>query len=205
MSKTPLARHIGDPHLMDPLVAVDKRGYPSVEAHDQAFCRTWRNSVPNDRTPVFVYGDISKGNQASWEHALSAIAELPGEKILVEGNHEPTHPCHRNGYKKRRQALEVFTAVMQHNSMRIAGRTVMQSHFPYEGDHAGTEERYLRHRLRDEGDPLVHAHVHDEWLTRLTNRDTLMVCVSWEQWPDLFPTTNDLARIIYAHDTLETS
>ena len=47
--------------------------------------------------------------------------------------------------------------------IRLGDRTVLLSHFPYEGDHT-TEERATQFRLRDEGLWLVHGHTH------LTNR-----------------------------------
>lgn len=192
------ARHIADLHFMDPKVA-GLRGYDDWRDHDAAVIADWRASVPDDDTVVYVYGDISKGNLESWHYALDQLSVLPGEKVLIDGNHDPDHPLNNNGWKKQRAALSVFRAVVQVNAIRLGGRTVMQSHFPYEGDHLGDiGERYTQWRLRDEGRWLVHGHVHDAWTVYLRQ-----ICVSWEMWRNGFATDNDLIALMERGERLE--
>lgn len=57
---------------------------------------------------------------------------------------------------------------------------MLLSHFPYEGDHDGREDRYQQWRLRDEGAWLINGHVHGAWTLR--NRQ---INVGVDKW--LFP------------------
>lgn len=196
------ARHIGDLHFMDPKVAA-LRGYEDWAAHDKAVVRDWYSSVPDDDTVVYVYGDICKGNVASWEHALRVLAGLPGDKRLINGNHDRTHPMHSSWVDYLPEALAVFTSITPASAIRLGGRTVMQSHFPYAGDHIDDHtgdlgERYTQWRLRDEGKWLVHAHVHDAW----TVQDR-QISVSWEKWRNGFATDNNLIALIERGERIE--
>ena len=192
------ARHIGDLHFMDPKVA-HLRDYEDWAAHDKAVVRDWYSSVPDDDTVVYVYGDICKGNVASWEHALRVLAGLPGDKRLINGNHDRTHPMHSSWVDYLPEALAVFTSVTPASAIRLGGRTVMQSHLPYDGDHIGDiGERFTQWRLRDEGKWLVHGHVHDEWTVYRRQ-----ICVSWEKWRGGFATDNNLIDLMERGERLE--
>jgi len=98
-----------------------------------------------------------------WETSPSLprqlIAELPGTKHLIAGNHDRCHPMHRDAHNWQRRYLEVFDSVQSFARRRIAGRQVMLSHFPFSGDHT-FEDRYTQYRLRDEGAWLLHGHTH---------------------------------------------
>lgn len=61
------------------------RGYGSTDQHDGVLGWKWDSDVRPDDT-VWILGDISiNGGQ----HALDWIAERPGHKVLVAGNHDP--------------------------------------------------------------------------------------------------------------------
>ena len=150
-----------DPHLLHEYVA-RLRGYQSSAEHDAVFCRSWRETV-GKRDSVWVLGDIAVGNRA---RALEMLHDLPGTKHLIVGNHDACSPISLRAHKYQREYLEVFESVQQSAQIKIAGQRVVMSHFPYEGDHAGIEERYTQWRLRDEGVPLLCGHVHDEWRVR---------------------------------------
>jgi calcineurin-like phosphoesterase family protein len=47
--------------------------------------------------------------------------------------------------------------------LRVAGRKVSLSHFPYGGDHSGTD-RFDEWRLRPSSTPLLCGHVHQAWV-----------------------------------------
>lgn len=192
--KAPKRRYIGDLHFQDPKVAA-LRGFATAEEHDHALIDAWHRSVP-ENGEVFVLGDISKGNIPAWTFALGVLSQLPGRKHLILGNHDPAHPLHRNGRKRQAEARDIFESISTHDTVRLRGERVYLSHFPFDGDHANTEERYVAHRLADHGHPLIHAHVHDEWRSRLSLAGTPMVCVSWEQWRQRFPTDDDIIHTL---------
>lgn len=191
------ARHIADLHFMDPKVA-GLRGFRSWQGHDESVCVDWERSVPDDDTPVYVYGDICKGNLESWYYALGVISELPGKKHHICGNHGPDHPMHNSWRTHQAEALEVFASTTIASSIHLGGRTVMQSHLPYHGDHDHIGERYTQWRLRDEGRWLVHGHVHDAWTVQ-----GRQICVSWEKWRNGFATDNDLIALMERGERLE--
>lgn len=58
--------------------AAEFRGFPSVEAHDEAIAVAWRRVVTK-RDVVYVLGDVFQ---------LGLVDELPGVKKLAMGNHD---------------------------------------------------------------------------------------------------------------------
>lgn len=183
-------RYIADLHLGHEKVA-HLRGYSTTAAHDYAAVEAWHRSGIDDSTEVFILGDLSAGGAEAERRAHGVIASLPGVKHLILGNHDRLHPLQRNARKHFARYAEVFASVATADQVSISGHRVMLSHFPYQGDHDGTDERYSQWRLRDEGHWLVHGHVHEAW-----DVNGRQVCVSWDQWPDRFPTDNDIAGII---------
>lgn len=143
-----------DPHFGHPFVA-GLRGFDSVAAHDTALFERWAAVVrPADQ--VWVLGDLALSKLTE---ALVITAGLPGEKHLILGNHDKAHPVNRDSHKWQRRYLEVFASVQTMARRKIQGKSVMLSHFPYDGDHT-VEQRYLQYRLRDEGEWLLHGHTH---------------------------------------------
>ncbi|WP_263730005.1 metallophosphoesterase family protein [Cellulomonas sp. SG140] len=134
------------------------RGFRSQLAHDDAIERMWWDTVkPKDQ--VWVLGDIAVSSPA---YALNLLARVPGEKHLIWGNHDQGHPMHRDAHRKAARYLEVFASAQAFARRRIEGREVLLSHFPYVGDTPGRDgDRHTQYRLRDEGLPLIHGHVHD--------------------------------------------
>ncbi len=143
-----------DPHLGHQLAA-SHRGFSNTEAHDKVFCMNWRKVVhPADH--VWLLGDLAVSNPTD---ALAMLADLPGRKHLITGNHDAAHPMHRDSHKWQKRYLEVFDSVQAFARKRIAGQDVLLSHFPYRSDRGGTA-RYTQYRLRDEGLWLLHGHTH---------------------------------------------
>ena len=147
-----------DTHFLHAMVA-RLRGFESSEEHDETVIGRWNELVRPDDL-VWHLGDVGLGNEA---RVLEQAARLNGRKQLITGNHDPCWPGHRDSRKHQRRWLEVFESVQAFARIRIDGRPVLLSHFPYEGDHTG-EDRATQYRLRDEGTWLVHGHTH------LTNR-----------------------------------
>jgi calcineurin-like phosphoesterase family protein len=148
-----------DVHIGHRLVA-ELRGFgDDVAAHDQAIAAAW-DVVGKDDT-VWVLGDLAVSSPV---RALALLADLPGEKHLIWGNHDQGHPMHRDAHRRARKYLEVFASVQAFSRRRVAGREVLLSHFPYIGDTTGrAKDRHTQYRLRDEGVPIIHGHTHSRF------------------------------------------
>lgn len=169
--------YTSDLHLSHEKVAAT-RGFADTVAHDMHVRTTWFKHVrPADE--VWILGDLTGGGHL--DYALAFISGLPGDKHLILGNHDQAHPMHHNGHRKLSRYLQVFRTVQLHGAHRIAGRTVLLSHFPYRGDSpgGGGVDRHVEWRLRDQGKPLLHGHTHSG-LVRLNPDNVLHV--GWDAW-----------------------
>ena len=59
------------------------RGFGSAEEHDDAIAERWRETV-SPRDTVWILGDLAMSSPRA---ALELLAELPGQKHLIAGNH----------------------------------------------------------------------------------------------------------------------
>jgi calcineurin-like phosphoesterase family protein len=141
------------------LLVADIRGFDDPADHDATVAQRWRETVGAD-DEVWVLGDLSMAqSNVGVERVLAQIAELPGTKHLIPGNHDPVHPLHRRAHLWQRRYLQVFESVQAFAHQRIEGVDVLLSHFPYVADHSDPP-RFLEYRLRDEGMWLLHGHTH---------------------------------------------
>lgn len=163
-----------DPHFGHAFVA-GLRGFADPDEHDNHLIQAW-NATVTKRDTVWVLGDLAA---ASPTRALEIIRHLPGTKHLVFGNHDYGHPGRRNAQRLHRQYLAAFASVQSAATRVIEGRTVLLSHFPYDGDSHSEFDRHTQWRLRDEGNWLVHGHVHDEFDVRRTQ-----INVGVDKWMD---------------------
>lgn len=143
-----------DLHLGHRLVA-GHRGFADVTEHDEVVTQNWQKVVHKD-DQVWVLGDIAVSSPAG---ALALLADLPGQKHLISGNHDGCHPMHRDSHKRVAAYLDVFASVQPFARRRIDGAEVLLSHFPYTTDR-GFEARYPQYRLLDLGKWLLHGHTH---------------------------------------------
>jgi calcineurin-like phosphoesterase family protein len=154
----PTTHYTSDLHLGHGAVA-DKRGFTSTREHDELIRLSWIASVQPDDT-VYVLGDVAV---SGFDYALGVLADLPGRKHLIAGNHDPVHPMHRRTFAaKMPRWEEVFETVSPFVRRRVAGHEVLLSHFPYAswGDGAREGSRFNQYRLVDAGVPLMHGHTH---------------------------------------------
>ncbi|GAA4402143.1 metallophosphoesterase [Tsukamurella soli] len=172
---------IADLHLQHPKLA-ELRGFESTGAHDNALLEAlWRIDPTTDE--LWVLGDICSGGIASMRHALELLGTLEIPMHLVTGNHDPVNPMNRNAHKYFGEFTAVFETVQQYARTLIGGRSVLMSHYPYQGagDHVGDGagfERFTQYRLPDLGEWLMHGHTHDT--SRRSGRRS--ICVSAEAW-----------------------
>ena len=168
-----------DPHLWHPLVA-GLRGFADPAEWSEQFAQTWREQVGRNDV-VWVLGDLALGK---WREALQLVADLPGTKHLVSGNHDKCWPGDIDGARHQRAYLEVFETVGPFARKKVAGRKVSLSHFPIEGDHTETS-RADQWRLRPFDGVLLHGHTHGpEVLTTFQSGEftTTQIHVGLDAW-----------------------
>lgn len=162
-----------DLHLGHETAAIKFRGFPTVEAHNRYIIDAWRDRVREvDR--VFLLGDAIMGTFAENVHLLG---ELTGDIVLVRGNHDRNHPAYQEKREhKRAEAQALYDMyVTTHPDLQIdlqrddGSRLATLCHFPPEGDHTD-EDRYVEFRPTDEGQRILHGHVHDLWADRHNGR-----------------------------------
>ncbi|ERB55322.1 hypothetical protein N806_29820 [Rhodococcus sp. P27] len=154
------------------------RGFDTIEEHDTAVIESL-NDYLRDEDTLFILGDLSAGTGGGEVHALGLLEDelAPVDTHLILGNHDRAHPMHRKWVEGQRQlrAWNVFDTVSTFGSVRVNGGQVLLSHFPYTRDRA--ESRYMQWRLRDEGLPLIHGHLHTE--DRFVGRE---IHIGWDAW-----------------------
>lgn len=156
--------------------ALSGRPFSCVEEMNETLIENWNATVTPDDT-VYVLGDVVMGHI---DKTLPLCAGLNGRKILVSGNHDRTwvgYGAHYRASAKQKQTdwakrykeeggfISVFDGSEAMGLPLLDELPVLTCHFPYTGDHTA-EERYLEYRPKDDGQWLLHGHVHEEWKVR---------------------------------------
>ena len=144
------------------IIELCNRPFDSVDAMNEAIIDNW-NAVVKPADIVFHLGDVAMGTLVE---SLPLVNRLNGHKVLVPGNHDRVFAGNKKAYRDRflPQYRDTFDNVI------MLGRYVFDDeivlcHFPYEGD-SHEEDRFVDHRPFDNGDWLIHGHVHDSWKIR---------------------------------------
>lgn len=158
-----------------------------IAGHDNTLAANWDDRIrPEDQ--VWILGDISAGGSGAQHSALEWLDARPGHKHLITGNHDGPHPMNRDAHRWQNLYLGgAFESVQAFARRKIAGRSVLLSHFPYTGDHT-TDDRYTQYRLRDCGTPLLHGHTHST--ERVSRAGTLQIHLGLDAW-NLTPVSLD--------------
>jgi len=160
-----------DLHLGDRQVLEFGRPFPNVRQMNRTLCDNWR-SVVRDEDEVWILGDLARGSKL--DEMLGLVADLPGVKHLVTGNHDRCFPL-RPSYgvaEVTRYANAGFASIVTHAELELAGETVQLSHFPFRP--SGVEHSV---KPRDDGGWLLHGHIHRKWLQRQRQ-----ICVAVDAW-----------------------
>jgi calcineurin-like phosphoesterase family protein len=183
----------------------DEKVY-DLQGHSDAIIKAWSVVQPDDI--VWVLGDICISAR-TWAQALELLAALPGRKRLIGGNHDPVSSIHRDAWKYQRGALEVFESAQDFARVKLAGRQVLLSHYPYAGlGSEGTDdvtgeprsvERYTQYRLTDTGDPLIHGHTHGKEKFHLSAAGTPEIHVGMDAWGMRLVPGHEVERLLEAH------
>lgn len=73
---------ISDLHLGHTNMAL-KRGFSSVEEHDEFIVKTWNSVIKSPKTLVYIGGDITM-ERANYE----VLNRMVGRKVVIGGNHD---------------------------------------------------------------------------------------------------------------------
>lgn len=176
--------YTADTHFMHKYLALDIRGFSSIEEHDEQLIKNWNSCVRPEDT-VWHLGDFSLKQPYDFAHILR---RLNGTIHLISGNHDRCFSGIRDSYKWQQAYYNAgFASVQSFAFKKIDGIYVMLSHFPYSGDHG--DDRYAQYRLRNMGLPIIHGHTHAK---ERVSEDilTLQIHVGMEAW-DLKPVNQE--------------
>ena len=149
--------HIGHRNI----ITYCNRPFTGVDEMNRALVDNWNEVVAEDDT-VWVLGDFAMGKI---DESLRYAARLNGYKILVAGNHDRCwfgHGERADGWVDRYLHAGFDEIVQGTTEVEIAGHTVTLCHFPFHGD-SHDEDRFDEFRPADEGQWLLHGHVHQTW------------------------------------------
>lgn len=137
------------------------------------------NSVVKPEDTVFHLGDFSMHPRE-----LIVLSRLNGEKHLICGNHDHVHPMNCKSQEKKDRVMKVyldsgFSSVQTEDALLVSNapfEKIVLHHMPYVGDHTEAGERFSQWRPKDEGNWLLHGHVHQHWKVKV-NRNQINVGV----------------------------
>lgn len=111
---------IGDPHLSRAQPKPMDVFGPAWQGHPEIFFERWRDAV-GDGDVVLVPGDVSWAMRLEEALAdLHDLAELPGRKVMIRGNHDYWWPS----ISKLRASLPEGMYALQNDAMELGGVVV---------------------------------------------------------------------------------
>lgn len=155
---------------------LSQRPFASDEAMAESFVARHNKRVQADALTIhagdFCFGPRDDGRMRE------LLAALNGRHVLVAGNHDRCSVTATNGWAHQKAYLDAgFEAVVDSMTLTLPDvskkevpggaqrRKVLVSHFPYAADHTD-KARYSQFRFKDEGQWLVHGHVHGAYKVR---------------------------------------
>jgi calcineurin-like phosphoesterase family protein len=170
------------------IIELCERPFADVDEMNAAMIERW-NSVVRPRDMVIHFGDVAMGKIAD---SLPLVGQLNGRKVLIPGNHDRIFS--RMTQKQRDRFLpeyaKVFDIILEEQSqLRVGDEWVNACHFPYVGDSHG-EDRYADMRPEDDGNVIVHGHVHEEWV-----QNGRQINVGVDVW-DFMPVHEDQLEVL---------
>lgn len=163
-------------------------GPEGVDVMNAALIDRWNDRVDPSDT-VYVLGDVAMGKIAD---SLPLASKLHGEKFLVAGNHDRCWSGNKKADAWRDRYVEVGFRLLPEEGWHVldGGLQVTICHFPFTGD-SGDEDRHVEYRPTDEGQWLLHGHVHDAWLQR-----GRMINVGVDAWGGSPASEDDIRAVI---------
>ncbi len=149
--------HLGHLNIID----YCQRPFDDVEEMNRVMIEHW-NSLVDHADTVYVVGDFALGKIAD---TLPIASRLRGHKLLVAGNHDRCwsgNGRRAEGWTERYLSAGFEQVIQGQASVDINHHTVEICHFPYRGDSLA-RDRFTDWRPADEGNWLIHGHVHEKW------------------------------------------
>jgi len=142
------------------IIELCNRPFRDVDHMNEVMIERWNNVVmPNDI--VYHLGDVALGSIAD---SLPLVGRLNGYKILVPGNHDRIFSGESAKHRERfwPEYMKVFQAIVpEWSTLWFQNQLIDLCHFPYRGD-SQENDRHIDKRPVDEGNPLVHGHIHNK-------------------------------------------
>jgi len=152
--------------------------FADVPAMNIGLIDRW-NAAVTPRDTVYVLGDVAMGHR---DETLRYVTLLNGTKHLIAGNHDNCWEHAKNPAKWRDRYFDAgFVTIETEGFLDTPAGAVRLHHFPYSGDHT-EEDRYSQERPVDDGTPLFHGHVHDQWQFKRSALGTPQVNVGVDVW-----------------------
>ncbi len=136
------------------------RPYDSTDEMDRDLIENW-NQVVGAQDEVYYLGDFA----LDFKRVRQVAPLLKGKIHLVAGNHDLCHSSNQGSGSYYRHYLAAgFVDICESTSLEIAGETVLLCHLPY-FDPLDPDTRLPEYKPDDQGNWLLHGHVHERWKT----------------------------------------
>lgn len=169
--------YTADPHFLHArIIELSGRPFGSPEEMSQTILDNINDTCTADDTLVML-GDVALGKLVD---SLEYIRAINAHTILVPGNHDRLSRANHKEYSKPdklQRWVETYGEVFDEVLVELPegpsswpaigefpGFSPLMSHYPYQGD-SHDKDRVRELRPKDEGQPIIHGHVHEKWHT----------------------------------------
>lgn len=146
-------QHFGHRNIINysnrPFEDVDDMNRGLIERH---------NSVVHKDDIVWHLGDFSLSEKL----VPIILPQLNGTHFLVAGNHDACHTIHKSKSTAAIRRYFEYGFKEVHQEAIVEG--ILCAHMPYTGD-SHKEDRYSNFRPKNNGEWLLHGHIHGLWKT----------------------------------------
>lgn len=145
------------------IISYSARPFTTVEEMNQALIDN-HNSIVSPNDEIIHLGDFSMNSI----YVKGILDQLNGTHILIPGNHDKCHPCHKKKAKTKAEYISYgFKDVIVEQTIDIEGLGLVKfNHLPYI-DPGWDDVRYSQFKPTSTGEKyLFHGHVHNSWKTR---------------------------------------
>lgn len=166
------------------------RPWKTVEEMNEGMVQNW-NAVVSPEDEVYHIGDFAM----AFRPVELYTRRLNGIKHLITGNHDFCSPIHKKSktpdkwHEWTQKYLDNgWATVAQVDAVMLGDQIKFRmAHLPYIETSSYEDQRHAKWREEDDGTPLLCGHVHSHWITRRTDKGTLMVNVGIDMNPRFEP------------------
>lgn len=159
------------------IIRLTKRPFKDLDEMHRELKARWNSKVQPDDT-IYIVGDFSF---MQLTENIKLLKQLNGKKHLIVGNHD----------KLKKLPLDEFESVQERLPFSLfQNNDTLLCHYPFlntpdEVDHAaknGYEIRFLDRRPKNEGQILIHGHMHNNGY-KVKGRAINMSVEQWDYYP----------------------